>query len=231
VTAAGPERQPAALPTIHLAGHDFIALEDGALYWPLASALIVADLHLEKASWYAAGGQMLPPYDSAATLERLETVIAQLDPASVWVLGDSFHDADGPGRLDPALQARVATIAARRHLVWVAGNHDGAGAGVLGGSVVTEMAVAGVTMRHAADATEAGPELSGHYHPKWRVPGRGRRLSRRCFVAGRNRIILPAFGALAGGMDANAPEILALTGRPATACVPISGRLLEFPLF
>jgi uncharacterized protein len=53
------------------AGRDFLALGSGALFWPARGALLVADLHFEKASWYARGGQMLPPYDSLATLADL----------------------------------------------------------------------------------------------------------------------------------------------------------------
>ena len=52
-------------------GHELMALPQGALFWPARRALLVADLHLEKASWFAQGGQMLPPYDSLATLADL----------------------------------------------------------------------------------------------------------------------------------------------------------------
>ena len=55
------------------AGQQFRMLADRALFWPRHGALIVADLHLEKASWYAAHGQPLPPYDSHDTLDRLAT--------------------------------------------------------------------------------------------------------------------------------------------------------------
>ena len=43
----------------------------GALYLPDERTLVVADLHLEKGSAYAARGVLLPPYDSAATLAAL----------------------------------------------------------------------------------------------------------------------------------------------------------------
>ncbi len=54
-----------------------IADPDGALYWPEQSLLAVADLHLEKGSSFAARGQLLPPYDTAATLSRLARLIAR----------------------------------------------------------------------------------------------------------------------------------------------------------
>ena len=99
------------------AGCQFAALPAGALYWPARRALIVADLHFEKASWFASFGQMLPPYDSAATLAAIEAVIAATDPAEVWCLGDSFHDSRGCERLPEAEQARLrALTAAHRSL-------------------------------------------------------------------------------------------------------------------
>src|SRR4249919_3883647 len=53
------------------AGETFEATPEGALCWPAQQALLVADLHLEKASWFARVGQFLPPYDSHATLTAL----------------------------------------------------------------------------------------------------------------------------------------------------------------
>jgi DNA ligase-associated metallophosphoesterase len=211
-------------------GQEFLALGDGALLWPRLDALIVADLHLEKASWYARAGQMLPPYDSQATLDRLERLVDRHGVRTLWVLGDSFHDVDGPGRLPEALAQRIAALAARCRLVWIAGNHDEASPAMLGGEVADEITVEGLVLRHCADLRETRPELSGHFHPKWRVTARSRSVSRRCFVMGRSRLILPAFGALAGGLHAGAREIQSLAGRPAEALVPVRGALLRFPL-
>ena len=63
------------------AGHDLCALPEGALFWPARRALLVADLHFEKASWFAGRGQMLPPYDSIATLADLSAVVEALRTA------------------------------------------------------------------------------------------------------------------------------------------------------
>ena len=85
---------------LSFAGVDLVPLAPGALHWPARRALLVADLHLEKASFFAAGGQMLPPYDSDATLRELAALVAATGAEEVWCLGDSFHDADGCERLD-----------------------------------------------------------------------------------------------------------------------------------
>ena len=98
---------------------------------------------------------------------------------------------------------------------------------------------AGCRFAQHADQTHAvpderRPEISGHFHPKLRLAARGRHISRRCFVGSARKIILPAFGALAGGLDAGHREIrFALGGEEARgveALVPLDDRLLRFPL-
>lgn len=211
-------------------GHEFLALSEGALFWPGRRALVLADLHFEKASWYARGGQMLPPYDSLATLDRLEGLVARHEAREVWMLGDSFHDTEGPARLPADVARRLHRLTRTVTWTWITGNHDGDSPGSVGGAVMEEAVVDGIALRHQADPADSRPELSGHYHPKWRIGGRGRTVSRRCFVQGETRMILPAFGALAGGLIAHAPVIRTLAGPVACALVPVQDRLLRFPL-
>ena len=212
------------------AGHQLAALPEGALFWPARRALIVADLHFEKASWFASFGQMLPPYDSAATLAAIEAVVAATDPLEIWCLGDSFHDSRGCDRLPVAEQARLRTLTAADGWVWIVGNHDPSIGNPCGGEVVEEALVDGLVLRHEADRRDPRPELSGHFHPKLRVRVRGRLVSRRCFIATDSKLILPAFGTLTGGLDVGHPEIVRAVGRSGEALVPIADRLLRFPL-
>jgi metallophosphoesterase superfamily enzyme len=93
-----------------------------------------------------------------------------------------------------------------------------------------EAVVDGLVLRHEADPSETRPELSGHFHPKLRISLRGRQVSRRCFVTTARKIILPAFGALTGGLDAHHPEIVRAVGPDAEALVPVADRLLRFPI-
>lgn len=212
------------------AGHSLAALPEGALYWPARRALLVADLHFEKASWFAATGQMLPPYDSLATLSALTQLVDRSDARELWCLGDSFHDSAGCERLSPRARTMLEALTARLDWTWITGNHDEALADACGGRVVIEAAVDGLTLRHEAVPDDPAPELSGHFHPKLRVAVRGRLVSRRCFVATGTKLILPAFGALTGGLDARHPEIVRAVGGPAEALVAVENRLLRFPL-
>ena len=215
---------------LSFAGRDFLALAQGALFWPARGALLLADLHFEKGSWFATKGQMLPPYDSLATLAAIEAVVEQTGARELWCLGDSFHDSAGCERLPAAARATLTGLTSRLRWVWITGNHDAALVDHCGGEIVEEADIDGLVLRHEALPGEARPELSGHFHPKLRVTVRGRQVARRCFVATQTKLILPAFGALTGGLDAHHPEIVRALGAPGHALVALEDRLLRFPL-
>ena len=212
------------------AGETFFATADGALFWPAQSALLVADLHLEKASWFARLGQFLPPYDSHATLTALAATVEQTGATRLFCLGDSFHDRFGCDRLPANARELLTDLTSRLDWTWIVGNHDPGFADHCGGRLADEIEIAGIVLRHEADRDDPRPEMSGHYHPKLRLQLKGRRVSRRCFVVSASKIIFPAFGSLTGGLDAHHPEILGSVGTDAAALVPVSDRLLRFPL-
>jgi len=215
---------------LSFAGHDFLASPEGALHWPAQAALLVADLHLEKASWFARLGQFLPPYDSQATLQALEGEIERTGARRLYCLGDSFHDRFGCDRLPLAARDLLNSLTSRVDWIWIVGNHDAGFIDHCGGRIEEECEVGGVILRHEADQDDPRPEMSGHFHPKLRLSLRGRSVSRRCFVASATKLILPAYGAFTVGLDAGRPEILKKVGPGASALVPSSDRLLRFPI-
>ena len=223
---------------LSFAGQEFAITQGRALYWPRESALLVADLHLEKASFFAKHGQMLPPYDSRETLERVALAIRATGAHRVYTLGDNFHDSAGSARLEEHAAGMLAALTRAVEWVWITGNHDPAMEARSGGAVAEELEIAGLVLRHEAQRGETRPELSGHFHPKLRVKLRGRHVARPCAVisaneGGAGRMVLPAFGALTGGMDAGDPAILAAL-QPAQwidAVLPAGGKLARFPLW
>ncbi len=184
---------------LHLCGHWFLPLSEGALWWPDRETLIISDLHLEKGSSYAAHGQLLPPYDTLRTLGGLERLCARLVPKRVISLGDSFHDRSAELRLSPDAIARLQALTGAHDWIWVEGNHDPDPPAHLGGQAERCIEMDGLVLRH--EPTGASGEIAGHLHPAARVNGRGRPVRRRCFVSDGERAILPAYGAFAGGLN------------------------------
>lgn len=215
--------------TFDFAGERFLMLADRALFWPARGALIVADMHLEKASWYAAQGQPLPPYDSHDTLDRLARIAGETQARAIWCLGDSFHDGDAATRIAPSVAERLAQQAKKTKLVWVAGNHDGLSGGAWGGEVAEELVDSGIVFRHQCQAGESRPEISGHFHPKLRINLRGRGVSRPCFAGDSRRLILPAFGSFTGGLDVEDCAIALNFGGSYRAMLVAQNRLLALP--
>jgi DNA ligase-associated metallophosphoesterase len=212
------------------AGETFLATAEGALFWPDRRALLVADLHLEKASWFARLGQFLPPYDSHATLTALAAEVERTGATTLYCLGDSFHDRFGCDRLPANARELLTRLMGALDWTWILGNHDPGFADHCGGRLADEVEVGGIVLRHEAVRDDPRPEMSGHFHPKLRLHLKGRNVSRRCFVASATKLILPAFGSLTGGLDAHHPEIIGNVGTNAAALVPVSDRLLRFPL-
>ncbi len=212
------------------AGETLEATPSGALYWPAHRALLVADLHLEKASWFARLGQFLPPYDSHATLSALAAELERSGAEHLYCLGDSFHDSFGCERLPADARALLSDLTSRIEWTWIVGNHDPGIADHCGGRIEEEAEIGGFVLRHAAVRGEQRPEISGHFHPKLRLHLKGRNVSRRCFVVSATKLIMPAFGALTGGLDAHHAEILGSVGANAAALIAMPDRLLRFPL-
>ncbi len=215
---------------ISFAGFEFQLVDKTALFWPNHNALIVADLHLEKASWFAKSGQMLPPHDSIATLQRLEKLAASTGARSIWCLGDNFHDDQGIDRMVGDAVPLLQNMTRRLNWVWITGNHDEIMPAQVGGTICDELIVDGIVLRHRADPLERKPEFSGHFHPKITVSSRGRRVTRRCFVASDTKLLFPAFGSFTGGLAAQHPEIQAAIGAPATAIIQSGNRALRFAI-
>jgi len=198
----------------------------GALFWPERSLLVVADLHLEKGSHFARKGQLLPPYDTRDTIDRLGRVLQRFAPRRVVCLGDSFHDRDAFARLADAEAERLRRFTTAHDWVWIAGNHDPAPPDGLGGRVAAALEEDPLILRHEPGEPSRG-EVCGHFHPKATVPTRARAITGRCFVTDGSRVILPAFGSYAGGLDVLAAPIAGLFGRANFRVLLINGERLH----
>ena len=206
---------------------------DGALYWAEERLLVAADLHLEKGTSYArSAGRLLPPYDSVQTVARLERLMEAYRPLRVIALGDSFHDRAGAARLDGELSERIRKLSDRADWIWIHGNHDPEPPKQLGGRGAVEIAIGPLVFRHDAhdERQGEGGEVIGHYHPVASVSTRGRSFRRRCFAIGRDRLLLPAFGAYTGGLNVREAAIRRLLDAEARVALLGRDRLHLFPI-
>ena len=186
---------------LSICGKSFVADQSGALYWPAEDAIIVADMHLEKGSSFAARGQMLPPYDTYQTLITLAESIDRYDASTVIALGDSFHDAGGPSRMQARDREVLELIQTDRQWFWITGNHDPELPASLGGTILDELTIAGLVLRHEPFAGPVTHEIAGHLHPAAKISLYGHSIRRPSFVGNGRRLVLPAFGALTGGLN------------------------------
>ena len=218
-----PARKPCGALRVLIAGETCDLRCSGALWLPAYRTLIAADLHLEKGSAFAARGQLLPPYDSRATLDRLEAEIAELNPDTVILLGDSFQDARAIARMAADDRARLERLAAGRDWLWLEGNHDREALAQMGadirlpGAVVGDISLGALRLTHEPEPLAASDnrhgEVAGHLHPSARVIAYGRGVRRPCFITDGSRLILPAFGAFTGGLSVRDPAIADLFAR------------------
>ncbi|MEZ5891642.1 MAG: ligase-associated DNA damage response endonuclease PdeM [Parvularculaceae bacterium] len=173
----------------------------GAVYWRREETLIVSDLHFEKGSSFASRGVMLPPYDTRTTLMRLGALMRKYKPARVISLGDAFHDGEAETRMDAADAQSLEALMRETDWLWVLGNHDPEPPARFAARCEEELRLGSLVFRHEPVAGSAPGEIAGHLHPCARVVSEGRALRRRCFAVGESRMIMPAMGAYAGGLN------------------------------
>jgi DNA ligase-associated metallophosphoesterase len=202
---AKPDLMPESAPTLRahvlVSGHEMRPLAAGALYWEAEDTLLVADLHLEKGAAFAALGMLIPPYDTRTTLQRLGKVIREVEPSRVVALGDSFHRSELAENLAAEDLKLLTRLQQGREWYWICGNHDPFLPPCVGGTVCTTLTICGVTLRHEPSGNELSREIAGHLHPVARIARRGAVIRRRCFATDGNRLVMPAFGAYAGGLN------------------------------
>jgi uncharacterized protein len=217
---------------ITLGGLTFVPDLSGALLAPDAKTLLVADLHLEQGAALARRGIAVPPYDTLETLALLERVLADSQATRLVMLGDSFHDAIGHLHMADDVRARLARLTHAVDTVWITGNHDPDVKDGLGGQHCASLALGPITLRHEPRVLSGDElEIAGHLHPGCGIVQRGALVRAKCFVHDARRIILPAFGAYAGGMSVRAPAFKGLLNEKGAAVHMLARNALHaFPL-
>ena len=176
----------------------FVLNPDGSMFWPKESCLIVGDLHLEKSTSYIDQGNFLPPYDTLETLSNLYSVIKEKSIKKVIFLGDVFHDSNGYKRLKLKEKNLFDSIL-NENTIWITGNHD-ANFIPKGVNNYILYKLNKLTFSHISCSNNS-KEISAHYHPKVTFKYMDTKISKPCFVMDKYKIILPAYGSYAGGLN------------------------------
>jgi DNA ligase-associated metallophosphoesterase len=206
---------PSTPHAMRLGGEPVTLLPDGAVHWPAARTLFVADVHLGKAETFQAMGVPVPAGDTAASLARLSRLVADHAAGRLVVLGDFYHAREGLS--EAVLDALQAWRGRHPDLAvdLVLGNHDraaGASPSSLGiREVEGPVAMGPFRLMHypparaeRPDAERPGAEepdavvLCGHLHPAVRLRLGGRPTRVPCFHLARGVLTLPAFGTFTG---------------------------------
>jgi uncharacterized protein len=172
----------------------------GALWLPDELTLVVSDLHLEKGASLARRGTLLPPYDTATTLAHLAQVCRRYLPKRIIALGDSFHDPAVHLHMNMDDRSVLSGLVDACNWIWMTGNHDPLAPAGLGGCSAHSLMLRDVLFQHEPDA-RSELEVAGHLHPVAKVKARGRAIRRKAFAVSSQRLIMPAMGAYAGGLN------------------------------
>lgn len=177
-------------------------LPEKVAFLPKYKLLVVADLHLGKASHFRKAGINLPLPSESPDLRRLEDLIKRLQPSTVIFLGDLFHSA--LNKEWDSLKIFLTNFPAIR-FVLTKGNHDILPPAVMQDStldVVDELEVGDYLLfSHEPLSESVGEKLNiyGHIHPGVLIKSPGRQSFRLpCYFYHEQQLILPAFGQLTG---------------------------------
>lgn len=212
-----------------LGGTALLADRAGCLLLVDERILIVSDLHFEKGSSYAQNSQMLPPFDTRATLDALANCLRSYRPRTLVALGDSFHDKGADIRMGGADSNILHELMSQvEEWVWIEGNHDPKPPVRFGGTVLETLEIGSTQLRHQATGIAEPGLITGHLHPCAKVKTRSRTVRARCFATDLKSLIMPAFGAFTGGLNIRDQAFSACFGRTPDAL--IMGRDRVYPV-
>ncbi|MFB6352098.1 MAG: ligase-associated DNA damage response endonuclease PdeM [Bradymonadaceae bacterium] len=190
--------------TVEIPGEQLVVCGERGIWWPAASVLLVADVHVGRIAAGRARGAAVPGDSLGATLEQLGRLIDRTDPDRVVVLGDFVQDRAGLNpRVVERVGAAISTWSAPLELV--PGNHDRRVGPLPEEWPVTILEpvtrLGPFVLRHEPEPTDGGYVLAGHYHPTVRLEAGRDQLRLPCFAFGDRVGISPAFHAVTNGVE------------------------------
>ncbi|WP_010521071.1 ligase-associated DNA damage response endonuclease PdeM [Aquimarina agarivorans] len=186
------------LETIFVKEHSFILHPSGAIFWKNEQMLLIADVHLGKASHFRKHGSPVPMASVAENFNQLNAVVSYFNPTTLCFLGDLFHS-----HLNNEwffFEQWIQTVMCK--VILVSGNHDIIPVlkyESIGVNVIDFLSKKGIHLTHQPEKKEGFFTISGHIHPGVRLVGAGKQqITIPCFFKQANQLVLPAFGTFTG---------------------------------
>ncbi len=158
-------------------------------------------MHLEKGSSYAETGQLIPPFDSEATLNKLIYSMKINKINKIILLGDTFHDEGALERMDLKSQGLLRYILDNYNVIFILGNHENK----MKLEKITfyhDYVIDNIHFTHEAKLNNQY-QVSGHFHPVASVKVGSKKITEKCLIHSKNHLILPSFGTFTGGLNIN----------------------------
>jgi len=173
-------------------------LPEKAIFWEEKGMLIVADVHIGKASHFRKNGIPVPGMVERNNLWRLSGLVLKTKPKQIIFLGDLSHSKLNKA-WDQFVDFRKAysTI----EMILIKGNHDILSEQSFNNAeikVLESLTVGPFLFTHDRQDTDLY-NIHGHIHPAIRLRGKGRQSLRvPCYFFGKDYGILPSFGDFTG---------------------------------
>jgi DNA ligase-associated metallophosphoesterase len=187
--------------TVEINGAEFTLLPEKALYKADEQLLVIADVHLGKASHFRKEGISIPLAAQMGDYDNLRQLFDKIKPQRVYFLGDLFHSSfNRDWHYFCDLIAKYPGI----QFTLIRGNHDLIDEQLFKDiciSVTDEIEDEAFIYSHDELENIAPGKINivGHIHPGIILSGMGRQsLKLPCFYLTRTHFILPAFGVLTG---------------------------------
>lgn len=187
--------------TIELLGEKIWLHPDKVLFLPNYKLLVVADLHLGKATHFRKAGLPVSTFVGSSDLDRLQCIIDELQPKELLFLGDVFHsEYNSEWELITSFCAKNKQVQFSLTL----GNHDVLPATVyrdIGWKVHPKEVTYG-PLSFCHEPNENLPfAIVGHLHPGFHLKGHGKqKILLPCFHLKKNQLLMPSFGFFTGAV-------------------------------
>ena len=192
---------------VFFANQNFSIFPNGELYWQNKKTLIISDLHFEKGSFFSETRQFIPPFDTIETLRQLSKFIDEYPVEMIIFLGDLVHDKFAFQRMTGEAKKIFFEILKNINCTLTIGNHDDTSfLKDIGLNLTENIIIDDICFSHHPTIDKKF-SVFGHYHPKVKLKINSRGIWTSCFIANKEKLLMPSYGYFTGGLSIKSLEI------------------------